>query len=292
MQKQRKIPQRQCVGCRTMKDKKALVRIVKTPGGRDLRGHHRQEGRTRRLHLPRRRSVCSRPGSPGRWSGPLRRPSGRTCMRRCRRRSEAEGWRGSCLCWVWRTRPDGWRSARSRWAPPPGPRKRGSYWWPSDAAAGSVRRAMSFANTGNCLCLRDPATKDELGRALGRTSCAMAAVTDIGFADAVAKKLAALEPEKYESAAERMAVKAQRRQRAPAGAAQPRKEPAHGEEKSDEARAAGGKEPVGKGESSRRRGTVRRSGKSPADPTAGRAAPPQGSGRRRRLVSGLRAAVR
>ena len=48
----------------------------------------------------------------------------------------------------------------------------------SDAAAGSVRRAMSFANTGSCLCLVIPAQKDELGRALGRTSCAMAAVTD------------------------------------------------------------------------------------------------------------------
>ena len=80
----------------------------------------------------------------------------------------------------------------------------------SDAATGSVRRAMSFANTGSCLCLVIPATKNELGRALGRTSCAMAAVTDIGFADAVAKKLAALQPKKYESAAERMAVKAQR----------------------------------------------------------------------------------
>lgn len=33
MQKPRKIPQRQCVGCRTMKDKKALMRIVKTPEG-------------------------------------------------------------------------------------------------------------------------------------------------------------------------------------------------------------------------------------------------------------------
>lgn len=80
----------------------------------------------------------------------------------------------------------------------------------SDAAASSVRRAMGFANAGSCLCLVIPAKKDELGRALGRTSCAMAAVTDIGFADAVAKKLAALAPEKYESAAERMAVKAQR----------------------------------------------------------------------------------
>ena len=33
MQKPRKIPQRQCVGCRTMTDKRELVRIVKTPEG-------------------------------------------------------------------------------------------------------------------------------------------------------------------------------------------------------------------------------------------------------------------
>ena len=31
--KPRKIPQRQCVGCRTMTDKKALIRVVKTPEG-------------------------------------------------------------------------------------------------------------------------------------------------------------------------------------------------------------------------------------------------------------------
>ena len=29
--KPRKIPQRQCLGCRTMPDKKALIRVVKTP---------------------------------------------------------------------------------------------------------------------------------------------------------------------------------------------------------------------------------------------------------------------
>ena len=33
MQKVKKIPQRQCVGCRTMKDKKTLLRVVKTPEG-------------------------------------------------------------------------------------------------------------------------------------------------------------------------------------------------------------------------------------------------------------------
>ena len=79
-----------------------------------------------------------------------------------------------------------------------------------DAAAGSVRRAMSFGQTGACLCLTVPFDKDQLGRALGRTSCAMAAVTDIGFADAVTGKLAALDPEKFQSAAQRMTVKAQR----------------------------------------------------------------------------------
>jgi predicted RNA-binding protein YlxR (DUF448 family) len=33
MPKVKKIPQRQCVGCRTMKDKRELVRIVKSPDG-------------------------------------------------------------------------------------------------------------------------------------------------------------------------------------------------------------------------------------------------------------------
>ena len=33
MPKMKKIPQRQCVGCREMKDKKALLRVVKSPEG-------------------------------------------------------------------------------------------------------------------------------------------------------------------------------------------------------------------------------------------------------------------
>ena len=33
MPKVKKIPQRQCVGCRTMRDKKDLIRVVKTPEG-------------------------------------------------------------------------------------------------------------------------------------------------------------------------------------------------------------------------------------------------------------------
>ena len=78
-----------------------------------------------------------------------------------------------------------------------------------DAAPGSVRRAMSFGQAGACLCLTVPFDKDRLGRALGRTSCAMAAVTDIGFAEAIAKKLAEGD-ERFAETAEKLAVKARR----------------------------------------------------------------------------------
>ena len=33
MQKAKKIPQRQCLGCREMKDKEALIRVVRSPEG-------------------------------------------------------------------------------------------------------------------------------------------------------------------------------------------------------------------------------------------------------------------
>jgi len=79
-----------------------------------------------------------------------------------------------------------------------------------DAAPSSVRRAYSFAQAGACLCLTVGATKDELGGALGRTSCAMAAVTDIGFAEAIVKKLAALDEARYGAAAAQLSVKAKR----------------------------------------------------------------------------------
>ena len=60
----------------------------------------------------------------------------------------------------------------------------------SDAADNTRRRALHFGEAGECICLEIPPTKEDLGRALGRTSCALLALTDIGFAEAVAKKLA------------------------------------------------------------------------------------------------------
>lgn len=55
MQKPRKIPQRQCVGCREMKEKKALLRIVRTPEGQILLDGTGKKIRTRRLCVPRPR---------------------------------------------------------------------------------------------------------------------------------------------------------------------------------------------------------------------------------------------
>lgn len=79
-----------------------------------------------------------------------------------------------------------------------------------DAGASSVRRAYSFAQSGACLCLTVGVGKDELGSALGRTSVAMAAITDIGLAESIVKKLAALDSERYGAAAEQLSVKAKR----------------------------------------------------------------------------------
>lgn len=80
----------------------------------------------------------------------------------------------------------------------------------ADAAPATKRRAQSFADTGSCLLLPLGAEKDSIGRVLGRTSCAMCAVTDIGFAEAIVKKLAAIEPTTYQAAADALALKAKR----------------------------------------------------------------------------------
>ena len=86
-----------------------------------------------------------------------------------------------------------------------------------DAADNSFRRVKHFADAGQCLWVSVPYTKEELGEAVGRTACAMAAVTDIGIAEAIGQKLAAVDPEKYSLTAEKLHVKAER-------AAQRRKE--------------------------------------------------------------------
>ena len=80
----------------------------------------------------------------------------------------------------------------------------------SDAADNTYRRVKHFADAGQCIWLRIPFTKAELGRAVGRSAAAVVAVTDIGLANAVVHKLAQLDPVKYDEAAARLELKAKR----------------------------------------------------------------------------------
>ena len=79
-----------------------------------------------------------------------------------------------------------------------------------DAASNTYRRAAHFGEAGNVLWLELPFTKGELGLALGRGSCAMMALTDVGFASSLVQKLSARDPDKYGPAAEQLKLKADR----------------------------------------------------------------------------------
>ena len=79
-----------------------------------------------------------------------------------------------------------------------------------DAAAGSVRRAALWAEQGQCLFLRVPFSKQELGGAVGRELCALCAFTDTGLAAAFTGRLAETNPETFGSAAGKLQIKAKR----------------------------------------------------------------------------------
>lgn len=79
-----------------------------------------------------------------------------------------------------------------------------------DAAPNTRRRCAHFGQAGDVLWLELPFSKEELGAQLGRSSCAMLALTDAGLAAAVAGKLALRDPERYGPAAQQLQEKAKR----------------------------------------------------------------------------------
>ena len=86
----------------------------------------------------------------------------------------------------------------------------------SDAADNARRRAENLVNGRRTLLLELPFDRAELGGALGLGACAMAAVTDLGFAGKLTELLAGIDPARFaEAAAEtaRRSEKAQRRKR-------------------------------------------------------------------------------
>ena len=80
----------------------------------------------------------------------------------------------------------------------------------ADAAENSARRAAHFAEAGKTCVLRLPYPKSVLGGMVGRASCAMLALTDVGLASALAGKLAGADPEQYGAAAAELAVRAEK----------------------------------------------------------------------------------
>ena len=80
----------------------------------------------------------------------------------------------------------------------------------SDASDHTWRRAKSFVAGTDQQCIRVPYTKEELGFVIGRTSLAIAAITDVSLALALAKALP--EPEKHKAAIEVLEEKSRKMQ--------------------------------------------------------------------------------
>ena len=76
----------------------------------------------------------------------------------------------------------------------------------SDASDHTWRRAKSFVAGTEQQCIRVPFTKEELGFVIGRTSLAIAAITDAPLALAMVKAMP--ESEKYKNAIEILDAKA------------------------------------------------------------------------------------
>lgn len=71
----------------------------------------------------------------------------------------------------------------------------------ADAGAAGIRKIARLAQEREIPLFTLPQTKAELGGCLGRASCAVCAMRDLGFAASAAEKLACLSPE-YAAAAE------------------------------------------------------------------------------------------
>ena len=86
----------------------------------------------------------------------------------------------------------------------------------SDASDNAKSRAEGFLRGHSTIPVELPFTKEGISGHVGVSGCSMAAVTDIGFANAFVKALAAIEPESYELIAQEVTArftKAERRRK-------------------------------------------------------------------------------
>ena len=83
----------------------------------------------------------------------------------------------------------------------------------SDISETAQRKAEYALEGKRALDLKLPYTREELSEALGVGDCTMAAITDMGFAEAFVKLLAAQDPEKYAAAAAALTAKHEKMRR-------------------------------------------------------------------------------
>ena len=83
----------------------------------------------------------------------------------------------------------------------------------SDASETAARKAAFALEGKRALDLKLPFTREELSDALGVGDCTMAAITDMGFAEAFVRLLAAEDPERYADAAAALAAKHEKMRR-------------------------------------------------------------------------------
>lgn len=75
----------------------------------------------------------------------------------------------------------------------------------ADASDNAFSRAKGFVYGRNIPLVKLPFTKEELSEHLGKNGCSMAAVCDIGFANAFMKDLSAIDEKRYSETAEKIA---------------------------------------------------------------------------------------
>lgn len=79
----------------------------------------------------------------------------------------------------------------------------------SDASLNAQKRASRYMYGSKAPLITVPFTKDEISEHVGKSGCSMAAVCDIGFADAFMKLLCGISPDKYNDAAQTVERRAQ-----------------------------------------------------------------------------------
>ena len=83
----------------------------------------------------------------------------------------------------------------------------------SDASPNARKRAEGFARGHSFPTVELPFDKEELSAHVGVGGCSMAAVTDMGFADALMRLLSQLDPERYGQIAQETADRYERMKR-------------------------------------------------------------------------------